>query len=119
MTYGWAERYIFGATQEVVTRVRRQARQHLAEVVRRRSNKQVLLLPAELHDPSITDDYARRGWPTGFDVRDDNGQKRRMSYVVIDLDAPPGTAAQAATKVAERTASRASTDDGPNGERNA
>lgn len=115
MTYGWAEQYIFGPTQEVVTRVRRQARKHPAEVARRRSNKQVLLFPAELHDPSITAEYARRGWPTGFDVEDDEGQKHRMSYVVIDLDASPGGAARAATQVAESMASRGPSADGPTG----
>ena len=39
MTYGWAERFIYGTTQVVVTEVRRQARRHSAEVARRKSLK--------------------------------------------------------------------------------
>ncbi len=101
MTYGWAERFIFGTSQATVTRVKRQARQYPADVARRKSNKQVLLVPAEHHDPSIAAEYVRRGWPKGFYVEDDDGKKRLMSYVVVDLDGPAGTAAQAMTEIVE------------------
>jgi hypothetical protein len=107
MTYGWAERFIFGTTQATVTRVRQQARSHPADVVRRKSNKQVVLVPAEHHDPAVTAEYVRRGWPRGFYFRDEDGRQRLMSYVVIDLDDPPGTTAQAATKIVEGFAASA------------
>jgi hypothetical protein len=102
MTYGWAERYIFGKTQDVVTRVRKQAREYPSEVVKRRSNKQVLLVPAELHDHSVAAEYAKMGWPVGFAVKDESGQMQHMSYVVIDVDGPTGEAARAALRSAER-----------------
>jgi len=110
MTYGWADRYIFGASQETVSLVRRQAKKHPAEVVRRRSNKQVLLFPADMQDPAVTADYARRGWPTQIRVRGDDGQVRVCGYLVIDLDDPAGTAAHAATSIAEKF--KTSTGDG-------
>lgn len=106
MTYGWAQRFIFGTSKATVTRVRRQARQHPADVARRKSNKQVLLVPAEHHDPSIAAEYVRRGWPKGFYVEDDDGKQRLMSYVVVDLDDPNGTAALAMTKIVEGFSSK-------------
>lgn len=50
MTYGWSDRFIYGSSQEVVCRVRRQARSNPAEVATPRPVKQVLLPRLE---PSI------------------------------------------------------------------
>jgi hypothetical protein len=101
MTYGWAQRHVFGTSQEVLTRVRRQARQFPRDVVRRRSNKIVVLVPADRHDPSVTVEYARRGWPTEFVAEDPTGRPRKMSYVIVDMDEPRGAAARAATQIVE------------------
>lgn len=100
MTYGWAERFIYGRSQEAVSRVRRQARSHASEVARRRPPKQVILVPAEVFEPSVTAEYVRRGWPRRILVTDDDGRRREMSYVVINFDDPPGVAARTAMEIA-------------------
>jgi hypothetical protein len=101
MTYGWAERFIYGRSQEVVCRVRRQASSHASEVARRRPPKQVILVPGDVFEPSVTAEYVRRGWPRRILVTDDDGRRRAMSYVVINFDDPPGVAARTAMEIAE------------------
>jgi hypothetical protein len=101
MTYGWAQRFIYGSTQEVVCHVRRQALRSPSEVAVPQPVKQVLLAPPEVLDPSVTAEYIRRGWPKGFRVTDDDGDDHLMSYLVVDLDTPPGDMARLAKKLAE------------------
>ncbi len=110
MTYGWAERFLYGTSQEAVVRVRRQARSHPAEVAKRRPLKQVILVPADMLDRSVTAEYVQRGWPEGFLVDDDDGQRHLMGYVVVDLDEPAGTAARATTKVTDALAGKVAKD---------
>ena len=100
MTYGWADHFIYGRTQEVVSRVRKQARRYRQEVAKRRPPTCTLLLPADRFDKSVTAEYERRGWPRGFEVTNDDGERVLMSYIVVDLDEAAGTAARAATKAA-------------------
>jgi hypothetical protein len=107
MTYGWADRFIYGSTQEVVCRVRREARSNPSEVATPRPVKQVLLAPPDVLDPSIRADYAQRGWPTGFLVTGDDGQPQVMSYLVVDLDQPAGAMARLAKTLADRFGSAA------------
>ncbi len=101
MTYGWAEQFIYGTTQEVVTEVRGQARRHPTEVAKRKSLKHVLLVPADRLDPSVAAEYERQGWPRRIPGEGPDGKLQLMGYVVIDLDEPAGTAARAAMQVAE------------------
>ena len=89
-TYGWAERRIFGRTQQVVTEVRAQAKRYPNEVVRPRPAKYVMLEPAAPGDPE------------GFVFRDAHGQDRFVRPTVVDPDGPPGAAAQVSAQVAER-----------------
>ncbi len=106
MTLGWADRYVFGTSQQVVCRVRQQSRDYPGEVAVRRSPRQVILVPPDSLDSSVTADYVRRGWPKGFLVADNDGQRRPMGYVVVDFDDPPGVAARKAMEIAEGLGSR-------------
>jgi len=99
-TYGWAERRIFGRTQQVVTQVRAQAKRYPNEVVRPRPAKYVMLEPAAPGDPK------------GFVFRDAHGEDRFMRPTVVDPDGPPGAAAQVSAQVAERVKRRSSRGDG-------
>jgi hypothetical protein len=96
MTYGWAQRRIFGATDEVVRSIREQAEAHPDAVPVPRAPKQVFLTPIELVTDSVRARYADLGWPAEIVVEGKDGP-RRMGYVVVDLDDPPGTAAAAIT----------------------
>lgn len=100
MTYGWAERFVYGTSQEVVSRVRQQARDHPAEVANPRPPKQVLYFPAEALSPAVAAEYARRGWPSAIQVAGENGKPEAMGYIVVDFDDEAGSFAQAGTEIA-------------------
>ncbi|HEX4669851.1 MAG TPA: DUF4238 domain-containing protein [Solirubrobacterales bacterium] len=101
MTYGWAERFIYGKSQEVVSKVRRQARSHPKDVVKPRPPKQVLLIPPDALSPSVTSEYARRGWPSAISVAGKDGKPKEMGYIVVDFDEPAGSVAQLGTEIAQ------------------
>ncbi|HET7443868.1 MAG TPA: DUF4238 domain-containing protein [Solirubrobacterales bacterium] len=101
MTYGWAERFIYGRSQEVVSKVRRQARDHPRDVVKPRPPKQVLLLPPDALSSSVTSEYARRGWPSAIPVADKDGKTGEMGYIVVDFDEPAGAVAKLGTEIAQ------------------
>jgi hypothetical protein len=62
-SYGWAGDFIFGCTQEVLAKVRRQAKRRPQDVKRPRPFHQTLLLEADPSDPSLAESHRRRGWP--------------------------------------------------------
>lgn len=101
MTYGWAERFIYGRSQEVVSKVRRQAQSHPKDVVRPRPPKQVLLVPPDALSSSVTSEYARRGWPTTIPAANKDGKTMEMGYIVVDFDEPAGSVAQLGTEIAQ------------------
>ena len=100
-TYGWAERFIYGRSQEVVGRVRRHARSHPKDIARPRPPKQVLLMPAGALSPAVTAEYARRGWPTSLPATGKDGRVEEMGYIVVDFADPAGSVAQIGTEIAE------------------
>jgi hypothetical protein len=104
LTYGWAAQRIFGASQATVTHVRKQAKRYPRDIQRPRAAKQVILEPADPNDPTVGQEYVRRGWPRGFTVKDDDGIDRFMTYTVVDLEAEPGAMARVSTEVGERVA---------------
>jgi len=100
MTYGWADRFIYGRSQETVSKVRRQARSHPKDVVKPKPPKRVLAVPPDAISASVTAEYARRGWPRTIPAVDKDGKTQEMGYVVIDFDAPAGSVAQLGTEIA-------------------
>jgi hypothetical protein len=62
-TYGWADEYIYGHSQELVTRVRRLAKRRPVDIVRPIPQHHVLLLEADPADRSLAKEHVRRGWP--------------------------------------------------------
>jgi len=102
MTYGWAERFIYGRSQEVVGSVRRQARSHPRDVVQPRPPKQVLLIPPDSISPSVTAEYARRGWPSTISAAGKDGKTKEMGYIVVDFAEPAGSVAKLGTEIAQR-----------------
>jgi hypothetical protein len=82
--YGWADRYVFGKSQEALARVRVAARRRPADVIRPKPFCQVALIGRDLDDTSLADANRRRGWPAY--VRNANGELR--DYIVIPTDAP-------------------------------
>ncbi len=67
--YGWADHYIFGRTQEIVTSVRRAAKGRPSEVARPRKQHQVMLLDVDPEDDSFANENRRRGWPARLSYR--------------------------------------------------
>ncbi len=62
-TYGWADRYIFGQSQEVVTHVRRAAKRRPDRIVRPKPHHQMILFDADPDDDTFARANMRRGWP--------------------------------------------------------
>jgi hypothetical protein len=82
--YGWASQYIYGRTQEVVQRVRIQAKDKPALVIRPRTPKPVILEEVDPNDPEVGKDHAKKGWPRTVAITDDDGNERIASYQLID-----------------------------------
>ena len=87
MTYGWAQRRIFGRTEDAVRIVREQAEQCTSKVSGPRSLKQVILTPIEFVSPSVRARYAARGWPPeliveGAEARDAWGTSSSTSMTL-------------------------------------
>jgi hypothetical protein len=62
-TYGWADDFIFGATQDLVTAVRRAAKARPPAVIRQKPMSHVVLLNPDPDDDSIARANRARGWP--------------------------------------------------------
>ena len=82
-TYGWADRYVFGATQEAVVAVRRAAKARPADVVRPKPQNYVLLTDPDPDDDSFAEANRRRGWPARIEY-----EGAEHDYVVIPHDGP-------------------------------
>lgn len=83
-TYGWASQYIYGTSQEVVQRVRIQAKDKPALVIRPRTPKTVILEEVDPNDPEAGKEHAKKGWPRTVAIADDDGNERIASYQLID-----------------------------------
>jgi hypothetical protein len=103
-TYGWASQFVYGRGQDVVARVRTQAKQNPALVIRPRTPKPVILEEADPNDPSVGAEHAKKGWPRGLWVKDDDGNDRFCSYQLVD---PKDQASVEAAIVAEEAFQRA------------
>jgi hypothetical protein len=62
-TYGWADGYVFGRSQQAVTELRRLARRRPADVIRPKPRHHTMLLEADPTDTTLADRNRARGWP--------------------------------------------------------
>jgi hypothetical protein len=82
-TYGWAEQYIFGASQDVVTTVRRQAKARPNGVRRPSVPHHVVIIDPDPGDDQFAEANRRRGWPPRLEY-----EGVEHDYVVIPHDRP-------------------------------
>lgn len=100
--YGWAERFIYARTQDVVQVVRSQAKRRRELVIRPRVTKQVLFEPADPGDPAAGADKVKLGLPRGAWVPRPDGGRQFCTYTVLDPDDPRGTSATAGVTIGTR-----------------
>jgi len=81
-TYGWATRYVYGPSPDLLERLHERADQ-APRPIRKRP---VMLEDADRADPAVADRNAARGWPRYIDMPDNTGTMRTFSYEVIDTD---------------------------------
>jgi hypothetical protein len=86
-TYGWAERFIYGTSQEAVSTVRRQAKVHRDLVVRPKVPRITLLEEADPNDPEVGREHPAN-WPKGLWHRNQDGTVTFCAYTVLDPDDP-------------------------------
>lgn len=83
-TYGWASQHIYGRTQEVLQRVRIQAKRFPNGVIRPRTSKSVILEEVDPNDQTVGAEHASKGWPRTIAIANDDGSERIVSYQLID-----------------------------------
>lgn len=81
-TYGWATRYVYGPSPDLLERLQERA----DEAPRPVRKRLVMLEDADRADPDAADRNAARGWPRYIGLEDDQGNSRQVSYEVIDTD---------------------------------
>lgn len=81
--YGWADRYIYGRTQEAVTAVRRagKSKPHLAAAPQ--PHRGVILIDRDPDDKRLARAHLAKGWPPYMIDTDDHGMPRQLDYLVI------------------------------------
>jgi hypothetical protein len=99
-TLGWADRYVFGRTQQTLVDVRLASRQRPEQVIRPRPFVQVVALEPDPDDRSLVEANLRRGWPG--QLINDEGQLR--DYVVIECDRPQPKLREMIERLAEQRA---------------
>ena len=84
--YGWADRYIYGSSQNVVAAVRR-ARNGLPDLAAApRPFRSVMLIPRDPGDERIAQAHIARGWDPYLVWADENGNLQEMDYLVVGED---------------------------------
>lgn len=81
-TYGWATRYVYGPSKDILERLHERV-DDAPKPIRKRP---VMVEDPEQADPAVADRNAARGWPRYIDMPDNTGTMRTFSYEVIDTD---------------------------------
>lgn len=100
-TYGWAQRYLYGSSQQTVSELRRIAKARPRDIVRAIAPKQVLLFEAHPDDDALRREHSRRGWPGRFAV-----EGVEHDYVVLDSTGDPIETVEQAVRVARAVTDR-------------
>jgi hypothetical protein len=85
-TYGWADKLIFGASQEAVVQVRKYAKEHPALVVRPQPMRGVVLVERDPDDDTLALEHVARGWDPYMEQEEPDGSVRYLDYMVIGED---------------------------------
>jgi hypothetical protein len=83
-TYGWARRYIYGRSAELLEDLHALAVADPSAVPPPTKKRSVMLEDIETADPAVAARNAANGWPRYVQVRNDDGSYRHLSYEVID-----------------------------------
>jgi hypothetical protein len=83
-TYGWASRYIYGHSAEVLEALHARALDDPQAVPAPAKKRVVMMEDLDTADPSVAERNAARGWDRYLQVREKDGSYRLVSYEVID-----------------------------------
>ncbi len=85
-TYGWADKLIFGASQEAVVQVRKDAKRHPELVVRPQPMRGVVLVERDPDNDALAREHVARGWDPYMVQEEDGGTVRYLDYMVVGED---------------------------------
>lgn len=88
-TYGWADRFVFGATPTVLEGLRERAREEPEAVKEPRPFRNVVLIERDPDDDSIAQEHRARGWPPYIREPAEDGTLRVLDYLVAGVDGDP------------------------------
>jgi Protein of unknown function (DUF4238) len=83
-TYGWANRYIFGPSAEVLEALHARALAGPEAVPAPTKKRVVMMEDLDTADPAVAAANVARGWDRYLQVREEDGSYRLVSYEVID-----------------------------------
>lgn len=102
--YGWADRFIFGRSQELATQVRRKAKQKPQLAAPPTPNRLVKVIERDPDDDRLARAHEARGWPAYMTETDESGRTQKLDYFVIGED---GNAVEVAIDAADLVRRRA------------
>lgn len=105
--YGWADRFIFGRGQELVTEVRRKAKLKPQIAAAPTPNRLVKVIERDPDDERLARAHDARGWPAYMKETDEAGRIRELDYLVIGEDGNPVEIAIEAAYLVRRRAYKA------------
>lgn len=89
-TFGWSDRFLFGAEEEAMAALWRLAARRPDLIVKPKPRRMAILVELEEGDDSLADEHRRRGWPTHVAAPDPKtGRRRTHDYMVIGEDGEP------------------------------
>ncbi|MFL5862436.1 MAG: hypothetical protein ACJ780_16965 [Solirubrobacteraceae bacterium] len=85
-TYGWATRYVYRPSQEILEALHARALAEPEAVPAPTKKRHVILEDLSTADPAVADRNAAKGGDRHIAVRQEDGTQRLASYEVIDTD---------------------------------
>jgi hypothetical protein len=102
-TYGWADRFVYGPTEEQLQALHERAMSDLENVPRPVPHRQVMLMPVDPEDPS----FAKRNHAAGLDPYIYGIDGDVSDYVVIDENVDPVEMATLVSRTIDERVSKA------------
>jgi hypothetical protein len=81
--YGWADRYIYGRSQEAVAAVRRARKRKPQLAAPPEPHRGVMLIDRDPDDERLAHAHLARGWPPYMIGIDDHGMPQQLDYLVV------------------------------------
>jgi NAD-dependent dihydropyrimidine dehydrogenase PreA subunit len=85
-TYGWATRYVYGRSAELLEDLHARAVTDPGAVPAPTKKRHVILEDLSTADPAVAERNRARGWDPYLSIREEDGSHRVVSYEVIDSD---------------------------------